>query len=88
MDRTAEIRMINTADAAGMLGVSTHTLRGWRNADAGPPWYKIEGSIRYNLADLLEWIEQQAVDGARDSASNSAGQQSRGATRHGRMDEA
>jgi len=79
MESTKKIRMISPADVAEMLDVSVHTLRGWRNADSGPPWYKIEGSVRYSLDDLLEWIERNTADGTQGiAASKSAGDDRRG----------
>jgi DNA-binding transcriptional MerR regulator len=43
---------------AGMLSVPESTLRYWRKVGVGPRWIKLEGSVRYDLADVLAYIER------------------------------
>src|ERR1035441_9916494 len=33
------------------------TLRYWRNVGLGPIWHKLEGSIRYELADVEAYVQ-------------------------------
>jgi predicted DNA-binding transcriptional regulator AlpA len=57
-------RMIPIEQAAEMLGVSTHTLRSWRNrrVPGRPQGVKIGRSVRYSTVRLREWIAQQIAD--------------------------
>lgn len=41
-----------------MLDMPEGTLRYWRKVGVGPRWMKLEGSIRYDLADVVEYIER------------------------------
>jgi len=41
-----------------MLSVPEGTLRYWRKVGIGPKWLKLEGSIRYDLADVLAYIDR------------------------------
>lgn len=47
---------------APMLGIAEQTLRlrrlkSWKG-DPGPPWYRLNGRIRYKEADVLAYIER------------------------------
>lgn len=55
--------LLNTKDAARYLAVSTVTLARWRSQGLGPRWAKLEGSVRYRLADLREFVEHGLVRG-------------------------
>lgn len=52
---TPDLRVLPDV-AARMIGVSEGTMRNWRNADAGPDYYRI-GRVWYRLVDILRWIE-------------------------------
>ena len=41
-----------------MLSVPEGTIRYWRATGTGPVWVKLEGSIRYDLADVLRYVEK------------------------------
>jgi hypothetical protein len=32
-------------------------LRRWRTEGRGPAWFKLEGSVRYALSDIQQYIE-------------------------------
>ncbi len=50
------------AHAAGeYLGVRPQTLAVWRGRGKGPKFYRVCGAIRYRLADLEKFLEQNAV---------------------------
>jgi DNA-binding transcriptional MerR regulator len=50
--------LLRTKEAAKVLNVTDGTMRYWRAVGIGPRWIKIEGGVRYDLADLLECIER------------------------------
>ncbi len=50
-------RLLTSRMLAEMLTIPEGTLRYWRKIGVGPRWLKIEGSVRYDLADVLEYIE-------------------------------
>lgn len=43
--------------AARLLGHHPDTLRNWRDAGEGPPYYKPAGRITYALRDLASFVE-------------------------------
>jgi transcriptional regulator with XRE-family HTH domain len=48
--------LLTEAQAADYLGVSLSTLRRWRKRRAGPTFFLLGGILRYQLADLQEFI--------------------------------
>lgn len=54
---SATSQLINETEAARLLALSVKTLRRWRWAGKGPRFLKIEGAVRYDSADLKEFIE-------------------------------
>lgn len=52
------MKLITTKAVAEMLSVPEGTIRYWRKVGVGPPWVKIEGTIRYDLADVEIYIER------------------------------
>jgi DNA-binding transcriptional MerR regulator len=44
-------------EVAKLVRVHVGTLRRWRMERIGPPWVKLEGTVRYPRAELLEWLE-------------------------------
>jgi DNA-binding transcriptional MerR regulator len=51
-------KLFTTKQLSELLIVPEGTLRYWRKIEAGPPWLKLEGSIRYAEADVLRYIER------------------------------
>jgi predicted DNA-binding transcriptional regulator AlpA len=49
--------LLNSKSVAEVLSIPESTLRYWRKTGVGPRWIKLEGSIRYDLADVLQYIE-------------------------------
>jgi hypothetical protein len=49
------------AEVAEYLGKSEKTLANWRSLGLGPRYYKPEGTIRYDWADVRAWLATQAV---------------------------
>jgi len=51
-------RLLTSKAVSEMLSVPEGTLRYWRKVGIGPKWLKLEGSIRYDLADVVAYIER------------------------------
>lgn len=51
-------KLLTSKAVAEMMSVPESTLRYWRAAGVGPLWVKLEGSVRYDLADVLAYIER------------------------------
>ncbi|HCD06458.1 MAG: DNA-binding protein [Methylophaga sp.] len=47
---------MTAADVAQLLKVSTQTLANWRSSGQGPNFHKVGGSVRYELADIKEFV--------------------------------
>jgi len=59
MERSGKNPVLMTSKAvAELLSIPEGTIRYWRNTGIGPAWLKLEGSIRYDLADVLRYIER------------------------------
>jgi predicted DNA-binding transcriptional regulator AlpA len=60
-------------EAAAILRVRPSTLATWRHKGRGPKYPKIGRSCFYREADILEWIDRQAIVPApRDDAGAAA----------------
>ena len=44
-------------DVATMLNVSERAMQRWRSMGRGPKFFRIEGCIRYSLADIRAYLE-------------------------------
>lgn len=49
-------RLVNTREAAEILGRSPATLKRWRYEGVGPAYVEIEGRVSYDVAVLIEYI--------------------------------
>lgn len=54
-------QLITEAEAAKALDCADGTLRNWRSEGKGPPFLKIEGKVRYQAKDLVEWLRERTV---------------------------
>lgn len=50
--------LVNTRQAAEILGRSEATLKRWRHEGVGPNWIEIERRVSYDMAVLLEFIRK------------------------------
>jgi len=50
--------LVNTPEAAEILGRSPATLKRWRHQGIGPKYVEIEGRVSYNVKVLLDYIEK------------------------------
>jgi predicted DNA-binding transcriptional regulator AlpA len=55
--------LLNTEEAAALLGISRHTLEDWRWKRLGPPWIRITRScVRYDLDALRQWLSEHTIE--------------------------
>lgn len=59
---------IGEVEVARLLGISESTLRGWRFKNVGPAYYKFAGAVRYDPAEVRDYIRQSR----RTSTANKA----------------
>lgn len=56
--------MLKPREAAEHIGVTTQTLRHWRERGGGPPFVRLEtGRVRYPADELLRYIDRRTVRG-------------------------
>ena len=46
---------MTTYEAADFLGFTAGTLRVWRYQGKGPSYYKVGNAVRYKIADVEAW---------------------------------
>lgn len=51
-------QLVNTNEAARILGRSPATLKRWRTEGIGPKYIQIHNRTRYDVSELLAYIEQ------------------------------
>ncbi len=52
-------RLLTVQDLAAYLGVPVTTLYQWRYRREGPRGFRVGRHLRYQWADVTEWIEHQ-----------------------------
>ncbi|MGK7346049.1 MAG: helix-turn-helix transcriptional regulator [Candidatus Nitrospinota bacterium M3_3B_026] len=57
-----ESRLLTEKEAADHLQLSVKTMQRWRYLCSGPRYLKLNGSIRYRLSDLDEWVGANVCD--------------------------
>lgn len=50
-------KLLTTAELAEYFQISIKRLEYWRSQGKGPPWVRLEGSIRYRWDDVQKWLE-------------------------------
>lgn len=55
-------KMVDEKTVSETLGVALATLRNARSAGRGLPFFKIGKSVRYDIADVLAFLEKNRVD--------------------------
>lgn len=50
------LRLLNSLEAAGRLGISYQRIRTLRSVGGGPPFIKIGRLVRYRPDDIEAWI--------------------------------
>jgi hypothetical protein len=49
--------LLNTREAAGILGVAPRTLEFWRSAGKGPTYSKIGRAVRYSRISIEKFVK-------------------------------
>ncbi len=57
------IKLLNTAQAAELLGVKKNTLEIWRYEKKGPKFRKVGALVRYAESDLLAYLDERTRTG-------------------------
>lgn len=55
-DRRIYRQLVSTRELSEIWGVPESTLRYWRSAETGPPYVKLGGRIKYDLADVERYV--------------------------------
>jgi excisionase family DNA binding protein len=53
--------LLTEVQAAELLNLSVRTLQAWRSQGRGPRFVRAGRAVRYRLADLIKWINEQTV---------------------------
>ncbi len=70
----SESLVIDTEEAARLIGVKKNTVEIWRHRGIGPKYVRIgrgRGRVGYLVDDIKEWVEQHRVDPAGTKPANS-----------------
>ena len=51
--------MVTTKELAELIGVPVATLNNWRSIGRGPRSFRLGRAVKYLVADVAAWIEQQ-----------------------------
>jgi predicted DNA-binding transcriptional regulator AlpA len=51
--------MVTTKELAELIGVPVATLNNWRSIGRGPRSFRLGRAVKYSVADVAAWIEQQ-----------------------------
>ena len=57
--RLTEHPLLTTSQAAELLALAPQTLHNWRVTGRGPPFYKVHGAVRYDLAELQTFLDER-----------------------------
>ena len=52
------MQLLTSKEVAEMMSIPEGTLRYWRKIGVGPAWVKLEGTIRYDAADVKAYVER------------------------------
>ena len=55
------IALMDEREVARHLSLGVQTLRNWRCRHIGPPYLKLQRSVRYRIADVILWAERSRI---------------------------
>ena len=53
-----EVRLLTPETVSELLGVSVVTLKAWRHRNKGPVYQRMGKLVRYRLADIMRWQQE------------------------------
>lgn len=64
LTKAEALQLLNTEQAADLLGVNTIIMETWRRKGVGPRYVRINSKcVRYRLGDLADFQERHLVEG-------------------------
>jgi excisionase family DNA binding protein len=54
-------QLMGPAEVAEFLGIPVATLYAWRYRQTGPPSLRVGRHLRYRRADVIRWLDKQAL---------------------------
>lgn len=63
---------VDVRGASTITGFPVATLNGWRTKGGGPPFAKINKSVRYRVVDLEKWMADRVVSSTAEVAAKRA----------------
>lgn len=67
--KTPVVRLHTEIEEAARLNLSKRTLQAWRVRGDGPPYHKLGALVRYDPAQVDEWLSQNAQRHTSDRAA-------------------
>lgn len=61
-EKSSSSRWLTEFEAAKICGLSVHTLRAQRQKSVGIPYAKIGRAVRYNLGEVVNFMQQHTVN--------------------------
>ena len=58
---TEDARLLTTDEASRYLGLRSQLMIQWRYEGKGPVFHRLGRLVRYDVAELAAWIEEQRV---------------------------
>ena len=62
MKKSIIVKTVDEKAAARILGIAVQTLRNWRHIRKGPAYIKMGRSVRYQIKDLQEYLDDRRID--------------------------
>jgi hypothetical protein len=59
--------LLRPAEAASLLALSVRTLEGLRLRGGGPPFVRLQRSVRYRRGDLIDWVLNRRIKSTADA---------------------
>jgi DNA-binding transcriptional MerR regulator len=53
------VSLMTTREVSTALGIPVGTLRYYRSSGQGPMSFRLAGRVRYRLADVMAWVDEQ-----------------------------
>ncbi|MCX4240214.1 helix-turn-helix transcriptional regulator [Paraliomyxa miuraensis] len=63
---------VDVRGASTITGFPVATLNGWRTKGGGPPFAKINKSVRYRVVDLEKWMADRVVSSTAEVAAKTS----------------